>query len=62
MAALPPNTTISTPADLFREEADRARRYAATMIDQRIVAQLKLIAGLYEELAAGQHPGPTDRD
>jgi hypothetical protein len=62
MTTLPPNTTISTPADLFREDAERARRYAATMTDQKIVTQLHLIAELYEELAAGQHPGPTDRD
>jgi hypothetical protein len=62
MDTLPPNTTISTAADLFREEAERARRYAATMTDQRVIAQLNRIVELYEELAAGQHPGPTDRD
>jgi hypothetical protein len=62
MASLPPNTTISTQADLFREEAERARRYAATMTDQKIVAQLQAIASLYDELAVGQHPGPTDRE
>jgi hypothetical protein len=62
MAALPPNTTISTSADLFREEAERARRYSAAMTDQKVIAQLTQIAILYEELAAGQHPGPADRD
>jgi hypothetical protein len=62
MASLPPNTTISTPADLFREEADRARRFVATMTDQKIIAQLNQIAALYEELAAGQHPGSDERD
>jgi hypothetical protein len=56
------NSTISTQADLFREEAERARRYAATMIDAKIIEQLSRIAALYEELAAGQHPGPGDRD
>jgi hypothetical protein len=29
-----PNTTITTDATLFREEADRARRYAAAMTDK----------------------------
>jgi hypothetical protein len=62
MAALPPNTTISTEADLFREEADRARRYAAAMTDQKLIEQLNQIAELYDELAAGQHPGPADRE
>jgi hypothetical protein len=62
MSALPPNTNISTPGDLFHEEAERARRYAATMTDQKIISQLTRIAALYEELAAGQHPGPTERD
>jgi len=62
MDARPPNTTISTPADLFREEAERARRFAATMTDQKIIAQLSQIAALYEELAAGQHPGRNDRE
>ena len=31
-----PNTTITTDATLFREEAERARRYAAAMIDKRL--------------------------
>jgi hypothetical protein len=57
-----PNTTISTHADLFREEAERARRYAATLTDRKVIAQLHAIAALYEELAAGQSPGPKDRD
>ncbi len=56
-----PNT-ISNEADLFREEAERARRYAAAMTDQQVADQLKRIAALYEALAAGQTPGPTDRD
>jgi hypothetical protein len=62
MAANPLNTTISSPADLFREEAERARRFSATMTDQKVINQLNLIASLYEKLAVGQHPGPTDRD
>jgi hypothetical protein len=62
MDALPPNTTISTPGDLFREEAERARRYSAAMTDHTVIDQLNQIAALYERLAAGQHPGPTERD
>jgi hypothetical protein len=62
MTELPPNTTISTSADLFREEAERARRYAAAMTDNKVIATLNEIAALYEELAAGQHPGPADRE
>ena len=57
-----PNTTISTDATLFREEAERARRYAAAMTDKKVVDRLNEIAALYDELAAGQNPGPTDRD
>ena len=57
-----PNTTVSTDATLFREEAERARRYAAAMTDKRAINRLNEIAALYEELAAGQDPGPTDRD
>jgi hypothetical protein len=57
-----PNTTISTDATLFREEAERARRYAAAMTDKKVINRLNEIAALYEELAAGQDPGPTDRD
>jgi len=62
MTDLPANTTISSSADLFREEAERARRYAAAMLDNRVIATLNEIAALYEALAAGQHPGPADRD
>lgn len=62
MAWLPSNTTISTHADLFREEADRARRHVAAAGDQNVIDQLNLIASLYEKLAAAQHAGPTDRD
>ena len=49
-----PNTTISTDARLFREEAERARRYAAAMIDKKVIDRLNEIAALYDELAAGQ--------
>ena len=58
----PPNTTVSTDATLFREEAERARRYAAAMTDKKVIDRLNEIAALHEELAAGQDPGPTDRD
>ena len=57
-----PNTTLSTAADLFRDEAERARRYAAAMSDKAVIARLNHIAALYEDLATGQDPGPTDRD
>ena len=57
-----PNTTIPTDATLFREEAERARRYAAAMTDKQVIDRLNEIAALYDELAAGQDPGPTDRD
>ena len=53
-----PNTTVSTDATLFREEAERARRYAAAMTDKKVINRLNEIAALYEELAAGQDPGP----
>ena len=57
-----PNTEVSTDATLFREEAERARRYAAAMTDKKVIDRLNEIAALYEELAAGQDLGPTDRD
>ena len=57
-----PNTTITTDATLFREEAERARHYAAAMTDKKIIDQLNEIATLYDELAAGQDPGPTGRE
>ena len=57
-----PNTTITTDATLFREEAERARRYAAAMTDKKIIDRLNEIATLYDELAAGQNPGPADRE
>jgi hypothetical protein len=57
-----PNTTITTDATLFRGEAERARRYAAAMTDKKIIDRLNEIATLYDELAAGQNPGPTDRE
>jgi hypothetical protein len=43
-------------------EAERARRYAAAMTDKKVIDRLNEIAALYDELAAGQDPGPTDRD
>jgi hypothetical protein len=57
-----PNSTLSTDADLFREEAERARRYAAAMTDKAVIERLNRIAALYDELATGQDPSPTDRD
>ena len=57
-----PNTTVSTDATLFREEAGRARRYAAAMTDKKVIDRLNEIAALYDELAAGQDPGPTEHD
>jgi hypothetical protein len=62
MDELLPNTTGSTDATLFREEADRARRYAAATTDKKVIDRLNQIAALYDELAAGQDLGPTDRD
>jgi hypothetical protein len=56
------SSTISTDADLFREEAARARRYAAAMTDQKVSDQLNQIAALYDALGDGQSPSPTDRD
>lgn len=56
-----PNTKASSDASVFREEAERARRYAAAMIDKKVIDRLNQIAALYEELAAGQDLGPTDR-
>jgi hypothetical protein len=32
------------------------------MIDKTVIDRLNQIAALYEELAAGQDLGPTDRD
>jgi hypothetical protein len=57
-----PNTTVSTSATLFREEAVRARRYAAAMTDKSVIDRLNEIAAIYDELAAGQDPGDTDRE
>ena len=57
-----PNTTVSSTATLFREEAERARRYAAAMTHKRVIDRLNEIAALYDELAAGQDLVPTDRD
>ena len=56
-----PNTTASSDATVFREEAERARRYAAAMIDRSVIDRLNQIAALYDGIAAGQHPGSTDR-
>jgi hypothetical protein len=44
-----PNTTVSTDATLFREEAERARRYAAAMADKKIIDRLNEIAALYDD-------------
>ena len=49
-----PNTTVSTDATLFREEAERARRYAAAMTDKTVIERLNEIAALYDKLAAGK--------
>ena len=57
-----PNTTVLTDTTLFREEADRARRYAAATTDKKVIYRLNQIATLYDELAARQDLGPTDRD
>ena len=57
-----PNTTVSTHATLFREEAEQARRYAAAMTDKKVIDRLNEIAALYDQLAAGQDSGLTDRD
>jgi hypothetical protein len=54
-----PNTTITTDATLFREEAERARRYAAAMTDKKIIDRLNEIAALYDELAADTPDQPT---
>jgi hypothetical protein len=62
MEDMAPNTTVSTSATLFREEAVRARRYAAAMTDKSVIDRLNEIAAIYDELAAGQDPGDTDRE
>jgi hypothetical protein len=62
MDEMPPNTTLSTNGTLFREEAERARRYAAAMTDKRVIDRLHEIAAIYDELAAGQDLGATDRE
>lgn len=62
MPGIASNTGLSTHADLFREEAERARRYAASTTDRSVIDQLTRIAVIYETLAAGQTPGPSDRD
>jgi hypothetical protein len=51
-----PNTTLSTVATLFREEAERARRYAAAMTDKTIIERLNEIAALYDEFAGRARP------
>jgi hypothetical protein len=57
-----PKTTVSTDATLFRQAAERARRYAAAMTDKKVIDRLNEIAAHYDELAAGQGLGRTDRD
>jgi hypothetical protein len=32
------------------------------MTDKKLIDRLNEIAALYDEVAAGQHPGPTGRD
>jgi hypothetical protein len=56
------NAALSNHADLFREEAARARRYAEALGDKSVIERLLAIAGIYDELAVGQDPGPTDRE
>ena len=57
-----PNTTISTDATLFREEAERARRYAAAMIDKKVIDRLNEIAALYDQYPSKRRSGgkPVD--
>jgi hypothetical protein len=55
------NASTST-ADLFRDEAARARRFARAMTDRKVIDQLHRIAALYDELSAGQALDPRDRD
>ena len=65
-----PNTTITTDATLFREEAERARRYAAAMTDKKVIDRLNEIAALYDDPAtstkfdnfsAEEEPTPDSR-
>ena len=46
-----PNTTLSSDAALFREEAERARGYAAAATDKKVIDRLNQIAAIYDELA-----------
>jgi hypothetical protein len=62
MTAEIPNTTLSSNGDPFREEAARARRFAAAMTDPAVIERLHEIAELYEAIAVGQDPGSTDRE
>ena len=50
-----------TPRSSGRKR-NEARRYAAAMTEKKVIDRLNEIAALYDELAAGQDPGPTDRD
>ena len=52
-----PNTTITTDATLFREEAERARHYAAAMTDKKIIDQLNEIAEHWRR----QHPATAEK-
>lgn len=60
--AFMPIATAARNADLFREEAERARRLAAAMRDRGVIEKLHDVAAIYDVLAAGQGVGPTDRD
>jgi hypothetical protein len=48
MEDMPPNTTVSTSATVFREEAGRARRFAAAMTDKTVIDRLNKIAAIYD--------------
>jgi hypothetical protein len=47
---------------LFREEAERARRYAAAMIDKKVIDRLNEIAALYDQYPSKRRSGgkPVD--
>jgi hypothetical protein len=57
-----PNTTASTDATLFREEAGTSSSLRSRDSGKKVIDRWDEIAALYDELAAGQDPGPTDRD
>jgi hypothetical protein len=53
------NTTASTDATLYGTSSSLRSR---GMTEKKVIDRLNEIAALYDELAAGQDPGPTDRD